>query len=102
MGWLNEIWVKVKPFTLAVWDDICNTYQRLKIVIIAIGAAIIYFEWQKIKDAILVSQAKKEMQNDNKEDAKLKANEDSTNKQADALVKKAQDEPNPGDDWNSK
>ena len=80
---------RIKSTLSVVLADLADTYKRLKIVIIAIGAAIIYFEWQRIKEALLVYQGKKEMQANNKEDADLKAKESTDSQQADTLAKKA-------------
>jgi hypothetical protein len=94
--------VKLKNFSKVVWSDICDTYQRIKIFLLAILAAIIYFEWQKIKEYLLLKSGQKEIDNSKKEDQKLSSQEEASNQQANALQKKAENEPSPGDDWYKK
>lgn len=102
MGWLSEMWAKLKVLGGVVWADACDTWKRIKVFVLAAAAVVIYFEWTKLKAFLLVKSGQAELKSDNKQDAQLKAKEDSDNSQADALAKKAQNEPNPGDDWNTK
>jgi hypothetical protein len=87
----------MKAKLLAIWTaiktDLVDTYKRLKIVIFAIAAAIIYLEFNKIKEALTVYGAKKEMAADNKKDVMLASTEKADSDQADALVKAANDLP---------
>src|SRR5208282_1769778 len=92
VGWLNSVWAKLKVLGGTVWADTCDTWKRVKIFALAILAVIVYFEWEKIKALWLVKSGQAELKSDNKQDAQLKAKEDSDNEQADALVKKAQNE----------
>ena len=97
---------KLKVIAAAVWADIVDTYKRLKIVILAVGAALIYLEWNKISEAITLAQGKKELKTDEKKDQALAATEKSDNDKANALVQEAQQLPStekPVDDnWNKK
>lgn len=82
-----------KLFFKAVYADLVDTYERLKIVIFAVLALIGYLEFDKIKDAVIVYSGKKEIQNDQKKSDALGIQETQENQQADALVKQAQDLP---------
>jgi hypothetical protein len=93
------MWAKVKTVAATVWADFCDTWKRIKVFAIAVGAAILYFEWEKVKAALILYAGKKEIQSDQKQDQVLAQKEASDNQQADALVQKAQNEKNPGDDW---
>ncbi len=92
---------KVKLALSTVWADCVDTYKRCKILCIAIGAAIIYLEWNKIKEALLVYAGKKEMAKDKKEDSALASQEESAEQQANALEQKAKQETS-DDDWYKK
>jgi hypothetical protein len=94
------MWQKIKSFLTVVSSDFADTWKRTKIFIFAIGGLIVYLEFNKIKDALLAYGAKKEIDTTQKKDDKVAIQEDANNKQADALVAKAKEEPNPGDDWN--
>jgi hypothetical protein len=83
----------------SIWTDICDTYKRLKVLIIVVGAALIYLEWNKIQEALLVYGGKKQIQSDQKKDAVLATQESQDSEQADALATKAQNEPTPDADW---
>lgn len=97
---------KVKSFLSTIGTDLKDTWNRSKMVILAVGALILALEFRKLKEFLLVYAGKKEIDKDKKEDSQLKAKEDSANAQADALVKQAKEEPSKetpvGDDWNSK
>lgn len=102
MGWLSEVWTKLKVLRSALWSDTIDTYKRVKILLLAILGAVIYFEWAKLKALWLVKAGQSELKSDNKQDQALAQKENQDNQQADVLVTKAQNEPNPGDDWNTK
>ena len=84
---------RIKLALSLVWTDLVDTYKRVKILLLAILAAIVYLEWRKIKEALLVYSGQKEIKTDNKQDQDLKSKENSDNQQADALQKQAQDLP---------
>ncbi len=90
---------KLKEISTTVWNDIKDTYSRFKIVIYGILLAIVYLEWNRIKVALLMAGGKKELTSAKKEDAALTQIEKTDSQQADALVKKAQNEPSQPDDW---
>src|ERR1700678_3215684 len=95
MGWLSEIWNKLKSLAATVWNDICNTYQRTKVYLLALLAIVVVWEWRKLKAAFLVKMGQKQIDSANKQDKVLAQAEQTENAEADALVKKAQNEPNP-------
>lgn len=87
----------MKAKLLAIWQavksDLIDTWKRSKIFLLAIGATIVYFEFNKIKEALLVYAGKKEIQSDDIKDQDLARQETKDNTQADALVKEAKDLP---------
>ena len=91
----------------ALWtgfiQQLKDLWNRSKMYILAGLAIAAYLGWNKLKEMLLVYFGKKEIQQDNKEDASLKAKEDSANSQADALVKEANDLPSQqppiSEDW---
>ena len=93
------MWTKVKAVAASVWADLKDTYQRTKVFLLGILALAAYIEWNKIKTAWLVKSGQNEIKSDNKQDASLAKAEQTDNQQADALVEKAQNEDNPGNDW---
>jgi hypothetical protein len=93
---------KLKAILNMVWFDICDTYRRIKIVVFAIVGIIIALEFNKLKEFLIAYQGKKEMEKDQKIDSDLASKEKTENDQADALTKKAKDEPNPSNDWYKK
>lgn len=92
---------KLKAVLVSVWADICDTYKRVKVYVIAILAVIAIWEWQKIKAVLLVKFGQKQIDSANKQDQKLATQEAQENQQADALVKKSGNEP-AEDDWYQK
>ena len=93
---------KIKAALSTVWADLKDTYNRIKVYLWGLLIILVYIKFNEIKGALLVYFSKKEIANDQAKDASLAKAEASDNSQADALVQKAQNEPNPGDDWNSK
>ena len=97
---------KFKLFLSGLESPLLDIWNRSKIFLLAVGAAIVYLEWQKIKTAFLTLAAQKEMKSDDKQDQALSTQEDNNNKQADALVQQAQalpaQEPAVTDDWYEK
>jgi uncharacterized membrane protein len=83
------MWTKVKAFLTVVGNDLADTWKRIKVFVIAIAGLVIYFEFTKIKDAIIAYAGKKEIDTTQKKDDKLAVSEDTNNKQADALVAEA-------------
>lgn len=80
------MWVKIKAFLVVIGNDLGDTWKRIKVFVIAIVGLIIYFEFTKIKDALIAYAGKKEAANTQKKDDKLSEQEDNNKKQADALV----------------
>jgi len=78
--------VKLKAIAATVWADVVDTYKRCKIILLAVGACIVYLEFNKIKEALLVSGEKKEMASDNKQDQALATKEKTENDAANVLV----------------
>jgi len=83
------MWTKIKAFLTVIGNDLADTWKRVKVFVIAIAGIVIYFEFKKIKDAIIAYAGKKEGVVTQKKDDKLAAQEDSNNKQANALVAEA-------------
>ena len=81
---------KLKAIANVIWADVCDTYKRLKILIFAILAAVVYLEWEKISAAFLVYMANKSTQKDKTEDKTLYNKETSQNTQANALIQEAE------------
>lgn len=95
---------KIKSFLAAVWADTKDTWNRIKIYVLAILAVIVTLEFQKIKDALLAYGGKKEIQEDQKKDQTLAVQEKTDNDAADQLVKDAealpsQEKPITNEDW---
>ena len=84
---------KLKALAATIWSDIKDTYQKIKIPLLAIGALILTLEFKKIKEALIVAAGKKEIQNDQKKDQALAAQEKTDNTQANALIQEAKDLP---------
>ena len=80
---------KIKAFFAVVGKDLVDTWQRVKIPLLAIGSLIVYLKFTQIKDAIIAYNAKKEIDTTKKTDDKDAAIENTDSKQADALVAKA-------------
>lgn len=92
---------KLKSFLSTAWSDICDTYKRVKIYLLAALAIVAVWEWRKIKAALLVKMGQKEVDSSKKEDQDLANKEKSANDQADVLVKKSENE-NSDDEWYKK
>jgi hypothetical protein len=92
-----------KIFLLAVWADICDTYKRIKVILFAVLAAIIYLEFDKIKEYLLVRTGQKEIKKDDVKDQKLANQEQSEVSEANDLEKEANQLPTQeqpvSDDW---
>jgi hypothetical protein len=100
------MWAKVKAFFAMVGKDLVDTWQRIKIPLLAIGGIIAYLKFNQLKDFLLTYAAKKEMGTAQKTDSKDAAIENADVKQADALVAQADalpaQETKVTDDWNTK
>jgi hypothetical protein len=81
---------KLQILLQGIGRDLLDTWQRSKMVLLAIGAAIIYFEFDKIKEALTVNQAKKEITDTEKKDSQLAQEENSDKQKADSFVHEAQ------------
>lgn len=92
---------KLKAVLISVWADVCDTYKRVKVYLLALLAIVAIWEWRKIKEALLVRMGQKQIDSANKQDQKLSAQEAQENQQAEALVKKSGNEP-AEDDWYKK
>ena len=84
---------KLLAILTAVKNDLLDTWQRCKILILAIGALILALEFQKLKEFLLVYFGQRQLKSDQKQDAKLATQENDDNQKADALVKEAQSLP---------
>lgn len=84
---------KVKAFLQSVWNDLVDTYKRIKVFLLGLVAIIVLIEWQKIKAILLIYLGKKQLQSAQKEDQILATSADQANKQADALVQQAEQLP---------
>jgi hypothetical protein len=94
---LKVLWAGIAAQLLDIWN-------RSKVFILAILALVIAFEWQKLKEYLMVKAGQKELQNADKQDVTLANQEQTANNAANALVQQAQQLPNEeqpiGDDWN--
>jgi cytochrome c-type biogenesis protein CcmH/NrfG len=103
VGFIREMLAKLKALGIkvchSVESDLVDTYERVKVYLLAILAIVAVWEWRKLKEALLVKMGQKQIDSSNKEDKKLATQENNDEQQAIALEKKAQDEPNPGDGW---
>lgn len=97
---------KIKAFLLVIKNDLVDTWQRTKVLILGILVIFVYLKFNQIKDAILAYGAKKEMDSAQKQDGQEAAQEDADKKQADALVTQANalssQQPAITEDWNKK
>jgi hypothetical protein len=93
---LKSLWTFVKA-------DLLDTWQRSKMLILAVLGAVLYLEWQNLKSALLVYMGQKEITKDKKEDQTLATQENTDNNQANTLLQQAQQLPNQqplvGSDW---
>ncbi len=84
----------MKAKLLAIWTsvkaDLADTWVRTKIWLLGILAIVVAIEFEKIKQFLLVYMGKKEIQKDQKIDAKLSAQESSENTQANLLIQEAE------------
>jgi hypothetical protein len=85
---------KIKSILSNIGTDLADTWNRSKIYILALGAVVLTFEFQKLKQFLLAYEGKKEIQADDKKDQKLATAEKNESDQADALAKQAKDLPN--------
>lgn len=100
----------MKAKLLSIWNsiklDLADTWKRSKMFLLAILGLVLYFEFDKIKQSLLVYGAKKETETSKKEDQILATKEKSENDQANTLIKAAEDLPKQegsvSDDWNTK
>jgi hypothetical protein len=83
----------LKVFFLALKNQLVDIWNRSKIFLLAIVSLVVYFEWQKIKEYLLLYIGQKEIQSDKKEDRVLETKENSENDQANALVQQANNLP---------
>ncbi len=97
---------KLKAILSAIWSDTKDTWARIKIYVLAIGALVIALEFRKLKEFLITYQGKKEIQQDKKQDAQLADKEKNANDASNALVQEANNLPNQQppitDDWNKK
>ena len=81
-------------------------WAKYGILFILVGIGLIALKFGSVAMDVLGGSSKKDLQEAQKTDAELKAKEDATNKQADALVKDAADLPKTegqvDDDWDKK
>jgi cell division protein FtsL len=95
---------KLKLFYNGLISQLKDIWNRSKVFIIAIGAAVIYLEWNRIKEAFQVYMGQKELNSTNKKDQSLETQENNANAQANSLIQAAQNLPSKEkpvtDDWN--
>jgi hypothetical protein len=106
MGFIDGLKAKLKILASKVWADLVDTYERVKIILLAILAAIIFFEWQKLKAMWLVKSGQNEIKSDQKQDAKLAQLAQNASDQGDRIQQQANQLPNQeqpvGEDWYKK
>jgi len=90
---LKAIWAVVKTELATIWD-------KSRMYIIGLVVILATLEWRRIKEALIVAAGAREIKNANTQDGKLASQENTDKQQAQALEQKAQNEPNPSDDWN--
>lgn len=81
---------KLQALLSGISKDLLDTWQRSKIILLAIVAAIVYLEFNRIKEALTVVTAKNEIKNTESKDKQLAQEEVDANQKADTLVKEAQ------------
>ena len=83
-----------------------DLWSRYGILFFLVGIGLIALKYSSVAMEILGWSSKKDLQSAQKTDAQLKAQEEATNKEADALVKEATDLPKTegqvDDDWDKK
>ena len=81
-------------------------WSKYGILFILVGLGLLVAKFGDIAMSLLASLSKKELQDAQKTDTQLKAQENAANQQADALVKKADELPSQegkvDDDWDKK
>ena len=94
MGFIREMLAKLKPLATTIWGDVCDTYKRTKILLLAIAGAVIYFEWEQIKAAWLVKSGANEIKSDQRQDQALAQQAKNASDQGDQLQQQANELPN--------
>ncbi len=84
---------KVKTFLSTVWAEIVDTYEKVKVPLLAVLGLVVFIKWEYIKSLLTVYFANKELTSGKKEDAVLSNTETTENNQANALVKAAEELP---------
>lgn len=97
------MWNKIKILASKAWADMVDTYERVKVYLIALTLLVIYIEWGKIKDILLLKSGQKEVDSAKKEDAGLAKTEADDNSKANSLIQDAQNlsnqQPPISEDW---
>ena len=92
--------------TTAVDNSLKGLWNRYGIFFILVGLGLLILKFNGVIMDVLGWSSKKDLQEAQKTDTQLKAKEDATNTQADALIKQAQDLPKQegqvDDDWDKK
>ena len=95
---------KIKSMFVAFKADMGDTWKRLKIVVIAIGAILVAIEFGKIRDFIISFMGKRELKQADKKDENLKKEESDLNTKANKIIADADALPSQekpvGLDWN--
>ena len=84
---------KLKALWATVAADMKDTWNRSKMIILAILALVVTLEFRKLTEFLIAYTGQKEINKDKKEDQVLATKESTENAQADALVQQAQEEP---------
>ncbi len=96
---LKALWTTVKAQLADIWN-------RSKIFLLAIVGLVLALEFQKLKEFFLAYMGQKEINKAETKDQNLASQENTTNVQADVLVKDAQELPKEekpvDDDWYKK
>ncbi len=81
---------KIKTFFSMVWREIVDTWERIKVFVLAALAIAAVLGFRQLKEYLLMKSGQKEIQKDNAKDQNLAVQEKNENQKADDLVADAQ------------
>ena len=79
----------IKEALTTIKADLADTWVKYKGIFLAIIAAVVYLEFNKIREALLLYSGKKEIDKADSKDIDLKKQEDGLNTKANILVEEA-------------
>jgi hypothetical protein len=84
---------KIQAFLGKLWGEIVDTWERIKVYVLAALALVLALEFRKFYTSFLVWLGQRQLNSAKKTDAPLAVQESKESQEADALVKQAEDLP---------